>query len=143
MADWAKNVLQVDKSTSLERTKSFFNSLKSKGEFPDEEFDLLIDFQKIIPVITKENDPSWRDANIKAWGTKGCYYFDQEKIDDYTIKFLTAWNGVPDLMKELSRQNPDIKIIYTCDLGLGQHKDGFQEGTFIFQGGNVLMESYG
>ena len=82
-----KNVLQVDTATDKERVKAFFDSLKSQGEFPGVEVDLLIDFQKIIPVITEEGDLNQRESRWDKWGTKSCYYFGQNRIDEYTIDF--------------------------------------------------------
>ena len=139
MADWAKNILCVDGRTEKSVVDAFFASIASKGEFPDEEFDLLIDFQKIIPVQVGDGD-DWRDARIAAWGTKGCYYFDQNRIDDYTIEFLTAWNGVPKLMRELSRQHPEIKMGYMCELGRTASRKS-SIGLFVFQGGDILLDA--
>ena len=149
MANWAKNVLQVDTVFNMhadintrpdkKRVKAFFDSLKSQGEFPGVEVDLLIDFQKIIPLEIEEGDLDQRESRWDTWGTI-CYYFGQSRIDEYTIEFLTKWNGVPDLMLELSRQNPDIKLNYTCKLGYASRT--CPVGSFIFKAGDVLMESF-
>ena len=133
MADWARNILQVSTDTEKSVVDSFFSSIASKGEF-EEEFDLLIDFQKIIPVASGD-DEDWREARWEAWGTKGCYYFGQHRIDEYTIRFLTAWTGVPELMKELSRQNPEIRLKYICEFG---YESDYAIGVFTFYGGEVL-----
>jgi len=145
MASEAKNVLQVnrttdftDKEIDIKRVEAFFDSIKGKVEYNEEEFDLLIDFQKIIPVEIEEDDPDWRFKTIAAWGTKTCYAFEQNRIDEYTIEFLTAWNGVPDLMLELSRQNPDIILNYTCELDPAIRT--YPVGTFVFKAGDVLNE---
>ena len=145
MADWARNVLQVDRTTDFldcfidkKRVEEFFNSIKGKLEYQGEEYDLLIDFQNIVPVEIEEGDPYWWKKTTEAWGSKTCYAFDQNQIDEYTIEFLTAWNGVPDLMNELSRQNPDIILNYTFDCGMDRK---YAVGTCIFQSGKVVMES--
>ena len=132
MADWAQNMLQVSVDTEKNVVDAFFASIAGKIEIASTESDILIDFQKIIPVAD-------RDEREKAWGTKCCYSFGQNKIDEYTITFLTAWQGVPYLMLELSRQHPEVKLCYICDLGLGF---GYSIGVFTLHGGEVLAESY-
>jgi hypothetical protein len=146
MADWVKNVLQVNMTTdfsdcivSKKRVEEFFNSIKGKLVYQGEEYDLLMDFHKIIPVEIEDGDPNWKHKTSEAWGSKTCYAFDQKQIDEYTIEFLTAWNGVPDLMKELSRQNPDIILNYTFDCGMERQ---YAVGTCIYKSGKVLKESY-
>jgi len=138
MADWAKNILQVDKEVKKSVVAAFFTSIASKGEFEGEETDLLIDFQKIVPVTSGDGESDWRKTRRDAWGTKACYYFGQRKLDENTIEFLTAWTGVPKLMRELSRQHPEIKLCYICELeSRGRHSIG----TFIFHGGEVLSDA--
>jgi hypothetical protein len=116
---------------------AFFASIARKAEYEEYDYDLLIDFNKIIPVAANDEDTDWRKRNIRAWGTKGCYYFGQHKRDDYTIVFLAAWVGVPGLMLELSRQNPELYLFYTCDLGLEYQ---YSIGTFLFYNGEILLE---
>jgi len=148
MANWAKNVLQVNKTTNndeaidIKRVKTFFNSIRNNVRYKEEDIELLIDFHKIIPVELDSDDPDWRDKTIAAWGTKGCYAFGQRQINKYTIEFLTAWQGVPELMAELSRQNPDIILNYTCDLDTFSPGNTSNIASFVFQAGNILMELY-
>lgn len=139
MADWAKNMLQVSTETEKNVVDAFFASIASKCEIAGREIDLLIDFQKIIPVTDYKDETKWQKEHSEAWGTKCCYSFGQCKFDDYTIGFMTAWNGVPELMRELSRQHPAIKLCYICDLGCGYD---YSLGVFTFHGGEVLAESY-
>lgn len=138
MADESKNILRVDYSASREDVDDFFSFIASKGEFPNAEADLLIDFQKIIPVEAKEEDLDWRKSRIEKWGTKSCYYFGQERLDDYTIEFLTAWNGVPALIKKLSEKFPHLKLYYVCCLG---YERNYSVGTYIFQSGITLKQT--
>jgi|GEM_PF-2964697 len=141
MADWAKNTIQIDgEETPKEAVTEFFSSISNKVVLPDEEIELLIDFQKIIPVEIDDFDPNWRDVCWEAWGTKGVYYFDQHQIDELTIEFLTAWTGVPRLMKELSHQHPKVKFCYVCELG--QSFEGLNSiGTFVFKAGETLVDA--
>lgn len=59
----------------------------------------------------KYHFPTWYEWRRKYWGTKWNSY-DTERIDDQTIVFMTAWNGVPDLMQVLASKFPDAVIEY-------------------------------
>jgi pyrimidine deaminase RibD-like protein len=138
MADWAKNILQVDMKTDKKLVDALFASIAGKAEYNYYDIDLVIDFNKIVPVPDGDEGYDWKTANINVWGTKGCYAFGQYKLDDYTIGFLTAWVGVPELMLELSRQNPRLKLHYFCCLGC---ECDYSIGAFIFQNGEILSEN--
>lgn len=55
--------------------------------------------------------PNWYDWNYENWGTKWNSY-SCERISLDTYSFETAWSGVPKLIKRISLQFPDVKIIY-------------------------------
>ena len=87
------NILRVNGSE--EQVKHLFDSIK--GDFS------VIDFNKIIPMLDEVKGDgydycSWAREN---WGTKWNAYHD-DVIDDNTIKFETAWNGIPELIGVLS-----------------------------------------
>ena len=132
MANWAKNMLQVSADTEKNVVDAFFASIAGKIEIAGKEIDIPIDFQKIIPAADQYE-------GLIAWGTKCCYSFGQNKLDEYTITFLTAWKSVPKLMLELSRQHPEVKLCYICDLG---YDNGYSIGVYTLHGGEVLSESY-
>ena len=145
MANWAKNVLQVNRTTEFcdsfideKRVEAFFDSIKGKCVYKEEEVDLLIDFQKIVPFEIEEGDPDWKDKIMEAWGTECCCFFKQRRIDEYTIEFFTACRGVPELMKELSRQNPGIILNHTFNYGTGRI---FNVASCVFLDGKELRTS--
>lgn len=86
--------------------------------------DVFPDFTKILPPPDTDaykdlpdqesvrNSPDWwYNWNIKNWGTKwNISECESEEFGCYT--FVTAWNGVPELMLLLSKQNPNIEFIY-------------------------------
>lgn len=80
------------------------------------------------------NHPNWWHTwNTNNWGTKwGGYSYETEKFGTYT--FETAWCGVPDLMAELSKQNPEIQFEYTY----ADEDTGCNVGRFVFKNGDVL-----
>ena len=81
------------------------------------------------------NSPNWwLTWNRTNWGTKWNSY-SHSKGDYGVFYFETAWNGVPDLMIELSRQNPEIKFEYTY----ADEDSGYNVGKFTFKNGEVLF----
>jgi hypothetical protein len=144
--DWVGNILHVDEETDKNSVDAFFASIASKVD-EQSGFGLLIDFQKIIPVATNEEDHDWRKtsptARWNAWGTSAYSCHRQRKFDDNTIGFFTAWTGVPELMQELSRQNPEVKLRYIGEFLMEKQED--ESGrycsivTFVFQGGELLL----
>lgn len=83
-----------------------------------------------------KNHPNWWYTwNCNNWGTKwGGYSYETIHFGVYT--FETAWCGVPELMQELSKQNPDIEIEYTYadeDTGCNVGKLNFKDGEIISQ----------
>lgn len=108
--------------------------------------DCFPDFDKIIPapkcdeyndLPTQEavrNSPNWWSTwNRKNWGTKwNGYEYQTEMFGTYL--FDTAWNGVPELMLELSKQNPEIEFEYTY----ADEDSGHNVGKFTLKNGEVL-----
>ena len=80
------------------------------------------------------NSPNWwLTWNRANWGTKwNSYSHSKESYGVYN--FETAWNGVPDLMIELSKQNPEIEFEYTY----ADEDSGYNVGKFTFKNGEVL-----
>lgn len=81
----------------------------------------------------KENTfVSWARSN---WGTKwNAYGLIDDRTNNNVIYFLTAWNGVPDLIQKLAWIFPNVKIKYSwCDENIG-----YNLGTFIFQDTETL-----
>ena len=109
--------------------------------------DRFPDFNKIIPhpdcdeyndipsqEAVKNSANWWYRWNIDNWGTKwNSYSHCSNEYGTYT--FNTAWNGVPALIQEVSRQNPDIEIEYVY----ADEDSGFNVGKFIFLNGNILF----
>jgi hypothetical protein len=110
-----------------------------RNHFPD--FDKI----KPHPVCDEYNDiPSqavvrnhpnwWMTWNRLNWGTKWNSYCNSEQ--DYGIYiFETAWSGVPMLILEMSKQNPEIEFEYTY----ADEDSGYNVGKFIFKNGETLQ----
>jgi hypothetical protein len=111
-----------------------------------------IDFNKIVPMpehiyrgdlgseeIEKYGaENCWYDWSIKNWGTKwNSYGYNEhtaENLDGSSIKFLTAWSSVSDLMKKLSSMFPDICFDYKW----ADEDFGYNTGKAEFKGGKTL-----
>lgn len=117
-----------------------FEVEKEKNIFPD--------FDKIIPhprcdeyndlpsqEAVRDSQNWWLTWNRKNWGTKWSgYCYESENYGTYT--FETAWNGIPDLMTELSKQNPEIEFEYTY----ADEDTGSNVGKFTFKNGEILTQ---
>jgi len=53
----------------------------------------------------------WRDWTLKNWGTKWNSY-DHAKKGDGVFEFDTAWTGVPDVLKLMLKDFPNVEIYY-------------------------------
>lgn len=108
--------------------------------------DYFPDFEKIITPPNNDayndlpnqqavrNDPEhWYNWNIKNWGTKW-NISEVEKESNNTFTFVTAWNGVPKLMLEISNQNPDIEFEYEY----ADEDTSYNCASYKFKNGEVL-----
>lgn len=121
--------------------------------------DVFPDFKKIISppkddaykdIPSQEiarNSPNWWYAwNINNWGTKwNISECETEKFGCYT--FITAWSGVPELMRVLSEQNPDVEFYYEYadeDTGSNCASYKFKKGEIItsFEPKSQSKEAY-
>lgn len=76
--------------------------------------------------------PTWYEWCINNWGTK--WNAMRSEISEDRIVFDTAWDGVPDLLSIVSKNNPDIIIDY-----LYADEDwGCNVGSFQFRAGNAV-----
>ena len=79
--------------------------------------------------------PTWYEWRNQNWGTKWNAY-GQERIDDDTLQFYTANAGVPELLRGLSAQFPDLTMSYAY----ADDDWGNNAGEYRFNGGEVDYE---
>jgi hypothetical protein len=140
-----------------EKVRAMFEAIKN-----DEIGAGSIDFNKIVPMpehIYRGNlgreeiekygaENCWYDWSIKNWGTKwNSYGYDEHTADNFdgcTVKFLTAWSSVSDLMKKLSSMFPDIRFDYKWadedfghNTGKAEYKSGKTLSCYIPAGGSA------
>ncbi|AZA60793.1 DUF1281 family ferredoxin-like fold protein [Chryseobacterium indoltheticum] len=83
-----------------------------------------------------EKSPSWwRTWNLKYWGTKW-NSSENEKESDNTFTFITAWSGVPELIRIMSSQIPDVQIDYEY----ADEDTGYNCASYSFKNGEVLTK---
>lgn len=92
-----------------------------------ESFDAFPDFEKVIPppenifrgnlgdeereMCKREGRPNWYDWNYENWGTKWNSY-SHTRIGGSTFLFETAWAGVVNIVREMSKMFPDVEFYY-------------------------------
>ena len=82
----------------------------------------------------------WARAN---WGTKwNAYDCEPADFDRHRLSFLTAWCGVPDILKKISEKFPEVSIGYAwvdedigSNVGVIEYKDGVEVEWFIPENG--------
>lgn len=123
------NSLQVD---NYKRTPHYEKMAKMESESPAA-FHRCIELgKKILHNISDFGCKTWYEWRTRNWGTKWNAY-DIEKVDDNTIKFLTAWSGVPDLIGKLASMFPNVTINYD----FADEDTSYNVGSFIFNGEDV------
>lgn len=82
--------------------------------------------------MSKYGARTWYDWCNREWGTKWNAY-NQERINENTITFQTAWCGVPKILHEIAQSHPDVELSY-----LYADEDwGNNVGSFTFHGADV------
>ena len=139
------------------RDEADVNGLPDGWEFEiNDAYDHFPDFEKVITppenifrgdlgakekeMCKRENRPTWRDFNIKNWGTKWNSY-SCDKLEYNVFTFETAWAGVPKIMEAISEEFPDVEILYeyadenlAYNCGIIKYKNGTQDIN-ILEGG--------
>ena len=122
MPNHVANLLIV--SGDAQRKAAMFDAIKI------EEYGLgSVDFSKIIAVPDniyqgnlgreerkKYGKNNWYDWNNENWGSKWNSYgydeFTSEHFDGQTLRFLTAWNNVHQVIGRLAELYPDLAFSY-------------------------------
>ncbi|MDY3317760.1 hypothetical protein PG630_10630 [Riemerella anatipestifer] len=117
----------------------------------EQSFNYFPDFRKIIPppqnMITrsitfeemdeykKQGIPTWYHWNIENWGTKwNALNIIREGIN--TFIFETAWNSVPKIIAEMSRQFPQVIIEYSY----ADEDTGYNCGEYEYKAGEIVRQ---
>lgn len=75
---------------------------------------------------------TWYEWRIEHWGTKWNAY-EASMVNANTMEFLTAWSGVPELIKKLATKFPDVEFEYIyADEDLG-----YNVGSYRMQGSDI------
>lgn len=107
-----------------------------------------IDFNKIVPMpnyVYKGDLPfkhnygknNWYDWSIENWGTKWNAYDMDRYLGGNVIRWQTAWSGVVELMKTLSKKFPTVEFDYKW----ADEDTGHNVGHVTIKAGNILMQN--
>lgn len=93
--------------------------------------------KQAVENILKHGAPTWYEWAPKHWGTKwNAYRCQPLGPGAHTMRFLTAWDGVPKILEALSKRYPDRRITYRwADEDMGYHV-----GQMIFERGIMVEE---
>lgn len=76
--------------------------------------------------------PDWYRWRLQNWGTKWNTY-EHRRLDDNTIEFQTAWNGIPDMVRLVAEKFPEVTIEYKY----ADENWSYNVGSFIFHGEDI------
>ncbi|NCB64199.1 MAG: hypothetical protein EOM52_11480 [Clostridia bacterium] len=87
--------------------------------------------------IQKYGCATWYEWAPQHWGTKwNAYDCCPLGPQSHTMRFLTAWNGVPKILEALSKKYPDQRITYRWadeDIGYNVGEMTFEKGKTVAQ----------
>lgn len=130
---------------------SFLDENNIPEEIPDEELQALINqYMKQTEVdpevfslgkqayenIVQYGYPTWYEWSNANWGTKWNAY-EFMPYGGNSISFLTAWNGVPQILTVLSEKYPDVSFDYSW----ADENIGYNVGTATYLKGHVIEEN--
>ncbi len=122
MADVSNNALLA--------SMQLINRQKAKIEIADQP-----QFELACKAYEETGFAYWYDWNIAKWGTKWNSY-SCEKIADNIYLFETAWSGVINIIKELSKYFGGSILYKYAD-----EDTGYNVGSFKIVGGSIITES--
>lgn len=93
--------------------------------------------EKAYDNLQKYGHTSWYSWCIQNWGTKWNSYQSSPLQDgDDTMRFLTAWAAVPNLIKKLSEKYPEQTITYCW----ADEEVGYNVGEIVLRGGDIIED---
>lgn len=96
-------------------------------------FDKAMEEGKIrLHNIANYGASDWYQWRLLNWGTKWNTY-EYRQIDDNTITFQTAWNGIPDMVRLVAEKFPEVTIEYKY----ADEDWSYNVGSFIFNGEEI------
>lgn len=121
----------VERET-YKRSEHYARMVRMEKEQPQLFANAVAEGKKRLHNIAEYGVPDWYSWRIANWGTKWNTYESRE-IDENTIEFQTAWNGIPDAVKLLAEKFPEVTIEYKyADEDLSCNV-----GSFIFHGEDI------
>lgn len=128
----AKIALKMD--STLENLVASVEEIKATN--PKRYETMIANGKQYLRNIADYGCTTWYEWRIEHWETKWNAY-EASMVNDNTIEFLTAWCGVPGLMKKLATKFPDVEFEYI----FADEDLGFNVGSYRIKGNNVEDDS--
>ena len=87
---------------------------------------------------------TWYQWSYRNWGTKwNAYDCEPANVEDRSLCFHTAWDGVPKIIAKIAEQFPDVDIVYSWadedighNVGILVFEDGKETGSVLPENGS-------
>lgn len=127
----------LDEAHHTETLQAIFNQGKGYEELAWKEIDDVYTYAAfVLDCQAKYGAKDWYDWSRKYWGTKWNACDTEYKEGSNTVFFYTAWASVPDLVMQISKDNPNIRIEYK----FAEEQAGYWAGFIIFEAGEIVTE---
>lgn len=108
---------------------------KRKGNVKDLSEADFNTFIQCLKNVREHGFISWYEWRKKNWGTKwNAYNQNDKRTTDDTIYFQTAWSSPLELMQELSKLFPLVKLAFTY----ADEDSGSNAGKILFENGEAI-----
>jgi hypothetical protein len=109
------------------------DEIRENKKISEEEID---NFVQGVKNYIKYGHATWYSWSIENWGTKW-NISDCDRLDDDVFEFTTAWNGIPNIIKTMSQNFPNIEFLYEWS----DENTGCNCGIYTFKGGEESNDS--
>lgn len=148
------NFVSAMDSNRFHKDDLFLESLKNVKEYAEKQNEheegrgeeTIKNFLTGVDNYLRYGYATWYGWAPDNWGTKWNAY-SCKKVNDNTFTFETAWSGVPDLMKEMSKLYPNVTFEYAwadedtgSNCGRATFKTGLADIEEIANGSNEAYE---
>lgn len=90
----------------------------------------------VLDCQAKYGAKDWYDWGYKYWGTKWNACDTEYNEGSNSVFFYTAWSYVPNIVKQISKDNPNIIVGYE----FAEEQEGYFAGFSIYEKGDLGVE---
>lgn len=127
----------MDKEKQAEMLLNIFNNGKMYKELAWEKIDDVYSYASfVLDCQAKYGAKDWYDWGYKYWGTKWNACDTEYNEGSNSVFFYTAWSYVPNIVKQISKDNPNIIVGYE----FAEEQEGYFAGFSIYEKGDLGVE---